>query len=131
MWKNQEWLDSGGAEIVLEVVRCTGWTVEVCDAETWEFLPDIVSFGNRDDCLVSVNGVMPPWLQAVAVVATSHSTFKKLPGSSYRDGILPFFITENYWTNSQFIKSTDSLIESGLPVRQPLSLWASRFTLEQ
>lgn len=91
MWKNQEWLDSGGAEIVLEVVRRMGWTVEVRDAETWEFLPDIVSFGNRDDCLISVNGAMPLWLQAVAVVATSHSIFKKLPGSSYMDGNLPFF----------------------------------------
>ena len=88
-WTNKEWLDSGGAEIVLEVVRRIGWTVEVYDAEEWNFLDNIVSVGDRDNYRIEINGAMPPWQQAVAAVATADSHFRRF--ESYSACKFPFF----------------------------------------
>lgn len=73
VWKNQDWLNAGGAEIVLEVVRRMGWTVEV--ASEWDLHPDIISIGNSEKCAINVDGTKKPYLQAVAVVATAVNEF--------------------------------------------------------
>lgn len=91
MWKNQEWLNAGGAEIVLEVARRMGWTVEVRDAAAWEFLPEIVSVGHRENHVISINGEIAPWLQAVAVAATVDSHFKNELQYGQKEYVLPFF----------------------------------------
>lgn len=89
-WTYKEWLDSGGAEIVLEVVRHIGWTVDVIDAEEWQFLPEIVSIGYRKEYEIWINGAMAPWQQAVAAVAVADSHFKRI-GCSYKECLRPVF----------------------------------------
>lgn len=75
VWKNQDWLDAGGAEIVLEVVSRMGWTVTVMGAEKWVFQPDIISAGDSENHTIEVDGTKKPYLQAVAVVATAVNEF--------------------------------------------------------
>lgn len=77
--KNKGWLESGGADIVMEVIRRTGWTVDVGDTEEWDFLPNIVAIGNRNPNIADIwiNGEKPPWLQAVAAVSIAETYFKR------------------------------------------------------
>lgn len=116
-WTNKEWLDSSGAEIVLEVVRRIGWTVEVYDAEKWNFLDNIVSAGDRDAYRIEINGAMPPWQQAVAAVATADSHFRRF--DSYEACKFPFFMMAKCRVSLRSAKLTNSLIGSNSAARLP------------
>lgn len=87
--KNKDWLESGGADIVMEVIRRTGWIVNVADTGEWAFLPNIVALGFRDPNIANIyiNGEMPPWLQAVAAVSIAETHFKQFSKEDSR----PFF----------------------------------------
>lgn len=63
------WLLNGGAEIVLEVIRRKGWTVEVVPVDEWEFLPDVVVAADRVHGEISVNGAASPYHQAMFAAA--------------------------------------------------------------
>lgn len=91
MWKNYDWLNAGGAEIVLEVVRRLGWSVEVESAEKWDLQSDIVAVGDRNENTVWVNGESSPWLQAVATVAIARSRFKLSVPYGDIEYSMPFF----------------------------------------
>ena len=63
------WLLNGGAEIVLEVIRRMGWTVEVVPSEQWLFIPEIVVSADRKCESIEINGGKSPYQQAVFAVA--------------------------------------------------------------
>ena len=78
------WLLNGGAEIVLEVIRRTGWKVDVIPADDWEFLPEIVIVADRIHNTIEINGAKSPYMQAIFSVAVVRDVYV-VPNKPYRD----------------------------------------------
>lgn len=59
-----KWLNNGGAEIVLDVLRRNGWEIETLTGDDWEFVDDGVVVGSRNHKKMYICGTKGPWAQA-------------------------------------------------------------------
>ena len=59
------WLNSGGAEIVLETIRHLGWRVEVTTGDGWPYVDGVVVVGSREGACMEICGDIPASKQAV------------------------------------------------------------------
>lgn len=78
------WLLNGGAEIVLEVIRRKGWTVEVVPEDNWDFLSEIVVVADRVCNTMEINGGKSPYQQAMFAAAVVRNVYV-VPDKPYRD----------------------------------------------